>query len=163
MGSEQYVEHFVSPLWKQGKHVEYFVTETQEDVFLWLAGTVSGDVVEASTSQVQVQALTPPQDMPEYRIILVGEEDVTTYINKYFGRDFKQNYLSVNGLVIYSLVFKTNKGYIKFDLKRHQNITRDRRPKKRCPNCGCFPPEVDVIASQVGVSAPLLAATSPKV
>ena len=162
MGSEQYVEHFVSPLWKQGKHVEYF-TETQEDVFLWLAGTVSGDVVEASTSQVQVQALTPPQDMPEYRIILVGEEDVTTFINKYFGRDFKQNYLSVNGLVIYSLVFKTNKGYIKFDLKRHQNITRDRRPKKRCPNCGCFPPEVDVIASQVGVSAPLLAATSPKV
>jgi len=59
-----------------------------------------------------------PQDIPEFKLILVGDGGVgkTTFVKRHITGEFEKKYVATLGVEVHPLVFHTNRGPIKFNV-----------------------------------------------
>lgn len=62
--------------------------------------------------------LNQAQEMPEFKLILVGDGGVgkTTFVKRHLTGEFEKKYVATLGVEVHPLVFHTNRGPIKFNV-----------------------------------------------
>lgn len=66
---------------------------------------------------VQISYLTQAQQIPEFKLILVGDGGVgkTTFVKRHLTGEFEKKYVATLGVEVHPLLFHTNRGPIKFN------------------------------------------------
>ena len=65
------------------------------------------------------------QDVPEFKLILIGDGGVgkTTFVKRHLTGEFEKQYVATLGVEVHPLLFHTNRGPIKFNVRDENALT----------------------------------------